>query len=255
MKKRLVIGNWKMNPIFVSDAPSGVEDMVSLADEIDDAIEEIEGNQLKVVICPPTIGLQQVVSEADLTNLAVGAQNAWMGDEGAMTGEVSMRMLEELGINYVILGHSERRKNQNETDEIVAKKVKSALEHDLIPILCVGEQEKDKSEVAIHQLKKALQDLSTEQIERTVIAYEPVWAIGTGDNASTDYVADVVASLRRTVDELGGNGKQVLMLYGGSVNAQNASEYASNTQINGALVGGASLNADEFARIVAIFAK
>lgn len=253
MKKRLIIGNWKMNPEFVSKSPDRNE-MVALAHDTEDAFLNLNLDREKVgvVICPPLIGLQDVIDTVGL--IFVGAQNGWPGDTGAVTGEVSMGMIYRSGAQFVIIGHSERRKLQGESDELINQKVKSALEHDITPIVCVGEQEKGSLEGATYQLKKALSGVNVEQIERTVIAYEPVWAIGTGDAATPEYINDVIDSLRHAIKEMSADSSKVRILYGGSVTKENAASYAKVENIDGALVGGASLNIDEFSQIITNFA-
>lgn len=252
MKKRLIVGNWKMNPKFVSDS-SGKEEMVALAQQVEDEVLSLNPNRDKidVAICPPLVGLQSVFDTIRL--ILVGAQNGWPGDTGAVTGEVSMGMIHRAGAHFVIIGHSERRKFQGESDELINQKVKSALEHDIVPIICVGEQEKDKPESVDQQLKKALQGLNAQQIERCVIAYEPVWAIGTGDAASPEYVENVINGLRDAIDAMPADSSKVRILYGGSVDSSNAEQYAKIENIDGALVGGASLDPQEFAKIVYSF--
>lgn len=248
MKKRFVIGNWKMNPVTVDGAMELAKDIDGLVDKLD-----LDKNKIVTIICPAFIGLEEI-AKLSLHSIGIGAQDAWPGKSGAFTGEVSMEMLKSLGIQNVILGHSERRRYQNETSKIVNQKTQSALAHNITPIICVGEEQKGQGESVAAQLTESLQDLNKEEINKIIVAYEPVWAIGTGDNADANYVATVITSLRKAISDLGGNGEQIPMLYGGSVNAQNASEYANDPQINGALVGGASLDVEEFNRIVKAFA-
>lgn len=248
MKKRFVIGNWKMNPVTVDGAMELAKDVDGLVDKLG-----LDKSKIATLICPPFIGLEEIV-KLSLDSISIGAQDAWPGEKGAFTGEVSMGMIKKMNIGYVILGHSERRRYQNETSKIVNQKTQSALAHDIAPIICVGEEQKGQGESVAMQLTESLQDLKKEEINKIIVAYEPVWAIGTGDNADASYVATVVTSLRQAITDLGGNGEQIPMLYGGSVNAQNATEYANDPQIDGALVGGASLDAEEFSKIVKAFA-
>jgi len=238
--KNLIVANWKENPTTQKEAEE-------LFNAVKRGVEGVGG--VEVVICPPFVYLSL------LKGLTLGAQNVSYKDKGAYTGEVSPLMLKDLNVKYVILGHSEVRRNFNETNEIVNKKVKEVLAAGLNPILCIGEQEgKNKEEVLQIQLKEGLKGISNFkfQISNLIIAYEPVWAIGTGNNCSVEetknsvtYIREVIAGLysKKTADE-------ITILYGGSVNSKNSTEYLKNTGISGLLVGGASLKAEDFVKIV-----
>lgn len=247
MIKRLVVGNWKMNPVANDSA-------IELAKDIDGAVAKLnlDNSKVEAVICPPFTEIEEI-ARISRASIAIGAQDAWPGESGAFTGEVSMGMLAKIDIDYVILGHSERRRYQNETSEVVNQKLKSALKYNITPIVCVGESEKGQHELVTKQLIESVKGLTSEEINKIVIAYEPVWAIGTGDNADGNYVVDVLTNLRTVLNNQGANQPSVPILYGGSVNAKNATEYASRMEINGVLVGGASINAEEFIKIIKAF--
>jgi triosephosphate isomerase len=255
MRKPLIAANWKMN----MDTISGYDLMDDMMDQLD-AIEEVD-----VAICPPSVLLESFAELFDGTGLYLGAQNMFWEDKGAYTGEVSPVMLKNVGCDFVILGHSERRQIFGETDDWVRRKVEAALRHDLRPIICVGENlEQNRSgqtmEVVDRQVRDALEGLVPQlgpdsvKIPDVVIAYEPIWAIGTGLPATGEGANEVIGAIRRIVAELHGEdaAEEMRILYGGSVNAENIGEFVSQPEIDGALVGGASLDADGFVRIVAV---
>lgn len=211
----------------------------------------------EVVVCPPTICLDAVVKAVKGTNIEVGAQNMHFEESGAFTGETSPAMLEEMGIKYVILGHSERRQYFAENDADLNKKIKKAFEHNLIPILCIGETLEEREaniteEVLARQIKLDLAGLEKEQVEKLVIAYEPIWAIGTGKTATADQAEETIAFVRKTVAGMFGEetAEKMRIQYGGSVKPSTIKEQMAKPNIDGGLIGGASLKAEDFAAIV-----
>ena len=245
MRNKIVAGNWKMN---MSPARA-VELINSLKDKINTT-------EVDVVVCPPFVCLPAVLEAVEGTAISVGAQNMHFEEKGAFTGEVAPSMLVELGVKYVIIGHSERRQYFGETDETVNKKVLKAIEHGLLPIICVGESLAEREQgVTIDlvrlQTKIALKDVKPEDAKKVVIAYEPIWAIGTGRTATSEQAEEVCKAIRNVVAEIYGSkvADEVRVQYGGSVNAGNANELFNMGNIDGGLVGGASLK-EEFASIV-----
>lgn len=244
MRKKIVAGNWKMNKT-PSEAAKLMEEMKPL----------VANSSVDVVVCPPFVCLETVLKAVEGTNISVGAQNMYFEESGAYTGEVAPAMLTEMGVKYVILGHSERRQYFAETDETVGKKVKKALEHGLIPIVCVGESLKEReegvtNELVSRQTKIALDGLSKEDAAKVVIAYEPIWAIGTGKTATADQAEEVCAVIRDTLKEMfGETAEEMRIQYGGSMNAGNAKELMDKPNIDGGLIGGASLKAQDFSVI------
>jgi triosephosphate isomerase (TIM) len=248
MRKKIVAANWKMNMMQARSARF----VESLLLEIGD-ISDVE-----VVILPPFTAIVKVTEAlASAPNIKVGAQNMHWARSGAFTGEISAALLRDLFVHYVLLGHSERRTLFGETDEIVNRKVRAAHEAALRPIVCVGEtlEQRDKGNVekilAI-QLRGSLKDLSEKELQETVIAYEPVWAIGTGRNATPEQAQEAHTFIRHTLREMANDATadRVRIQYGGSVKPENARELMSQTDIDGALVGGASLDPRSFAQIV-----
>lgn len=228
------------------------------------AIEFIEGiaplvknSEAEIILCVPYTDLFYSLLTAQNTNIKIGAQNMHWEESGAYTGEVSGEMLKCIGVEYVIIGHSERRQYFNETDETVNKKVKAALRNDLKPIVCVGEtleqREAGKTEEVItSQTKLALEGLTEEQVQNTIIDYEPIWAIGTGKTATAEDANNSIKDIRNEIRKNYGQNiaENVIIQYGGSVKASNAKELFSTSDIDGGLVGGASLKVEEFANIV-----
>jgi triosephosphate isomerase len=246
MRKRIVAGNWKMNKTPVQTK------------ELIETLKPLIGSEEKteVVFCPPYICLTTAVEAVKGTNIKIGAQNMYYEESGAFTGEVAPNMLKEAGCDYVILGHSERRGYFGETDELINKKVLKAFEHDLIPIICVGEtleqREQGITEDLVRlQTKIALKDVPASDAEKAVIAYEPIWAIGTGKTATNEQAQEVCGAIRKVLCEVYGKetAEKIRIQYGGSVNAGNAADLFAMPDIDGGLVGGASLKAD-FADIV-----
>lgn len=246
MRKPIIAGNWKMN--------NTKKESKTLAKEL---IPLVENANIDIVICPTYLSLDSVVDLTKNTSIKVGAQNMHFEESGAFTGEVSAEMLQELGIEYVIIGHSERRQYFNESNQTVNKKMVKALQSNLTPILCVGEtleeREENKAQVILtSQVEQGLKGLSKEEIERVIIAYEPIWAIGTGKTASSEDANEACGWIRDKVKELTDSetAETVRIQYGGSVKPANIKELMSQPHIDGALVGGASLKADQFAAIV-----
>ncbi|MCI9087730.1 MAG: triose-phosphate isomerase [Clostridia bacterium] len=246
MRKKVIAGNWKMNKL--------PNEAIAFIEQITPMVKDTEN---EVILCVPYVDLFYSLLSAQNTNIKVGAQNMHWEEKGAYTGEVSGQMLKSIGVEYVIIGHSERRQYFAETDETVNKKVKAALTNGLKPIICVGEtleqREQGKAEEIItKQTMLALEGLSKEQMENIVLAYEPIWAIGTGKTATSEDANNSIKSIRNKVAELYGKeiAEKIIILYGGSVKADNAKELFSTTDIDGGLVGGASLKVEEFSKIV-----
>ena len=243
MRKKVIAGNWKMNML----PNEAIEFMMQLEPMVKDTKNE-------VVICAPFTDLFYTINCAQDTNIHVGAQNMHWEEKGAYTGEVSPSMLKSINCEYVIIGHSERRQYFAETDEIVNKKVKAALEYGLKPIICVGETLEEKEdgktvEVITEQISKALKDLTLEDLRTIIVAYEPIWAIGTGKTATKEDANNSIKAIREQISKDFGT-DDVTILYGGSVKPSNAKELFQMPDIDGGLVGGASLKADLFGQIV-----
>lgn len=245
MRKKFIAGNWKMNK-----TPKEALELVKMLKE------KVNTSEKDVVFCPPTIELMTVADELKDTQICVGAQNMYYKDSGAFTGEVSADMLTQAGAKYVIIGHSERRTYFAETDEIVNKKVIKAIEKNIIPIVCVGESLSQREDnIAIEfiriQVKIALKDVTKEDAKKVIIAYEPIWAIGTGKTATSEQAQEICFQIRNVLKEIYDveTADTIRILYGGSVNASNAKELFSMSDIDGGLIGGASLK-EEFEKIV-----
>lgn len=248
MRKQIIAGNWKMH--------TDLAEATILVEGIKAALTEGEVSR-EVVVCPPFTGLSTVADLIEDTEVRLGAQNMYFEPKGAFTGEVSPLMLTDVGCHYIILGHSERREYFGETDALINQKIKAAFQYDLIPILCVGEslaqREANETQTFINsQLTAGLADLTAEQVSQMVIAYEPIWAIGTGKTATAEQAGEVCTAIRAKVAELfDKETAEVLRIqYGGSVKGSNAQEILSQLDIDGALVGGASLKADDFMAII-----
>jgi triosephosphate isomerase len=246
MRERVIAGNWKMNPATLDEA-------VGLAHAVQDAARTVPA--VTTVICPPTIWLADVRRELGSDGMAIGAQTMHFEERGAFTGETSPLMLAGLA-DFVILGHSERRQYDGETDELVGRKVASAVAHGLRPIAAIGERAEERrngatAAVIDRQLRAAIGGLDRLAGSGLVIAYEPVWAIGTGDAASAEDAQEVCAEIRQILRETdAGAADEVPVQYGGSVTAENAAELFAQPDIDGALVGGASLKPEQFAAIL-----
>lgn len=245
MRKKIVAGNWKMNK-----TPAEAAALAQLLKP------KMENDKAEVVFCVPYVDLIPVAEVIKGTNIRLGAENLHFEDKGAYTGEISAPMLKEIGVECVVIGHSERREYFAETDETVNKKVKKALEYGLTPIMCCGESLAEREDgITIEkiriQIKKGMKGLTAEQAKQVVIAYEPIWAIGTGKVATTEQAQEVCAAVRGVLGELFGSdaAQEISILYGGSVNAGNAAQLFKMPDIDGGLVGGASLK-EEFETIV-----
>tara|TARA_Y100001935_G_scaffold238369_1_gene224798 strand:- start:155040 stop:155810 length:771 start_codon:yes stop_codon:yes gene_type:complete len=253
MRRFLIAGNWKMNcgPADAAELLEGLkENKAEVADEVD------------VLVCPPFVSLSMSVNYLHDTDIQVGAQNLHFEDNGAYTGEVSASMLVEAGCAYVIIGHSERREYFGETDETVNKKVKKALSADLVPVICCGEtldQRKagDHFDLVKTQITAAFAGLSADEALDTVVAYEPIWAIGTGETASPEQAQEMHAHLRSVLADLydEDTAEGIRILYGGSMKPGNAEELLGQKDVDGGLIGGASLKADSFAEVITIAEK
>lgn len=246
MRRKVIAGNWKMN--MLPDAT------IRFIDELTPLVKD---TQSEVILCVPYTDLFYALLTAQNTNIKIGAQNMHWEESGAYTGEISAPMLKSIGVEYVIIGHSERRQYFNETDESVNKKIKTAFKYELNPIVCVGEtlEERENGEAikkVTDQVMLALDGLTEKQVENTIIAYEPIWAIGTGKTATSDDANEMAKAIRQKITNLYGQNtaERVIIQYGGSVKASNSKELFSTSDIDGALVGGASLKSDEFEKIV-----
>ena len=246
MRRKVIAGNWKMN-MLPNEAIKFIEDFAPL----------VKNTENEVILCVPYTDLFYALLTAQDTNIKIGAQNMHYEEKGAYTGEVSGQMLKCIGVEYVIIGHSERRQYFAETDETVNKKIKAAFANDLKPIVCVGETLEQKeagvtAQIITDQTKLALDGLTPEQVKNTIIAYEPIWAIGTGKTATSEDANNSIKEIRKKISEIYGNevANSVIIQYGGSVKSSNAKELFTTSDIDGGLVGGASLKADEFSKIV-----
>ncbi len=249
MRKSFVAGNWKMN----TDSSSSV----TLVKDVISGCSEIAGESVDVAVCPPFVYLQAVANAVSATHIAVGAQDIFYEQKGAFTGEISAGMLKDIGCSYCLCGHSERRHVIGETDELVNKKVSAAINGGLLPIFCVGEllEQREASqteEVVTRQIKAGLAGLHNEKASAVTIAYEPVWAIGTGRTASAQQAQEVHALIRGLIGQIYDNelAQQIRIMYGGSAKPGNAAELMAQPDIDGLLVGGASLKAEDFLAII-----
>lgn len=248
-RQKIVAGNWKMNKTF--------EQAEELLYAIAEGLDETDTDRVTVVVCPPSLYIEMAGDLAEESGFFVGAQNIYDQDSGAFTGEISAPMLASMGADFVILGHSERRNYFGETDDFINRKVKAALKHNLIPILCCGENLGERSqgiqqEIVRSQLLKCLEGVSHEEMMKIVVAYEPVWAIGTGVNATPAQAQEMHAFIRQLIAGIydDSTAEQITILYGGSCNSGNAGELFSQPDVDGGLIGGASLKVDEFLKIV-----
>lgn len=246
MRKAIIAGNWKMN--------NTIQEAIDLVKELKPLVKDAGCD---VVVCPTFLSLPAVIEECKDSNIMVGAQNMHFEESGAFTGEVSPLMLKELGVKFVIVGHSERRQYFNETDETINKKLKTAFEHKIVPILCVGESLQQRElgiteEILGAQIKQDLIGIKKEQVENMVIAYEPIWAIGTGKTATADDANNTIGFIRDVIGKLYGEdvADKVRIQYGGSVKPSTIKEQMLKEHIDGGLIGGASLKASDFAAIV-----
>ena len=246
MRKKVIAGNWKMN-MLPNEAISMITNLAPL----------VKDSDVEVVLCVPYTDLFYSLLTAQGTNIKIGAQNMHFEEKGAYTGEISAKMLKSIGVEYVIIGHSERRQYFAETDETVNKKIKTAFANNLKPIVCVGETLDQREQgiafdVIQEQTKKALEGLSNEEVQKTIIAYEPIWAIGTGKTATKEDANDAIKKIREKIAEIYGQNiaEGVIIQYGGSMKPENANDLLTMSDIDGGLIGGASLKAESFAKIV-----
>jgi len=246
MRKKVIAGNWKMNML----PNETIEYITEFAPLVKDTTNE-------VILCVPYTDLFYALLHTQDTNIKIGAQNIHWEEKGAYTGEISAKMLKSIGVEYVIIGHSERRQYFNETDESVNKKIKTAFANDLKPIVCVGEtlEEREQGEtekVITKQTRLALEGLTNQKVEETIIAYEPIWAIGTGKTATSEDANNSIKAIRNEIKDIYGEevASKVIIQYGGSVKSSNAKELFSTSDIDGGLVGGASLKPEEFSKII-----
>ena len=246
MRKKIIAGNWKMN-MLPDEAMKYVDTFSKL----------VKDTKNEVILCVPYTDLFYVLMATQDTNIKVGAQNMHFAEKGAYTGEVSGKMLKAIGVEYVIIGHSERRQYFAETDETVNKKIKAAFENNLKPIVCVGETLEQREQgltekIITDQTRLALDGLDKDQVKNVIIAYEPIWAIGTGKTATSEDANNSIKAIRCEAQKIYGNdvAENIIIQYGGSVKSTNAKELFETSDIDGGLVGGASLIPEEFAKIV-----
>jgi triosephosphate isomerase (TIM) len=247
MRKPIIAGNWKMHKTL-PEAKKFIEDVNGLVPSND---------KVESVVCAPALFLGQLVEAAKNHDLKIGAQNMHFEESGAFTGEISPKALEDIGVNYVIIGHSERREMFNETDETVNKKTIAAFKYNLTPIVCCGEtleqrENGETNDLVGSQVTKALEGLSEDQLKQTVIAYEPIWAIGTGKSSTAEDANETCAHIRKVLAERFSPevAEAIRIQYGGSVKPGNIKEYMAQSDIDGALVGGASLETDSFLQLL-----
>lgn len=248
MNNKIVIaGNWKMNFDHI-ETKNFICELKSLINKI---------KCCKIVLCVPYTNIMTAIKYVKGSKISIGAQNIHHEEKGAFTGEISANMLSKLGVKYVIIGHSERRMYFNENNNLINKKIKIALKYNINPILCIGESLEERqlnitNEVINQQLKIALNDISNENIKKIIIAYEPIWAIGTGKTATIDQINEVNLNIRNCLKKLYNSNisKVITIQYGGSMNIKNAKELLSQKEINGGLIGGASLNIKDFFDII-----
>ena len=248
MRKPIIIGNWKMN--------LNLEDARRLIVELRQGLSDIDEKTIDIVVCPTFVHLQGVNFQLPV-NIKLGAQDVFWKERGAYTGEVSPIMLKDVGVRYVIIGHSERRKNVQETDEVISKKVEVALAQKLFPVLCVGETKEEREKnltdsIIKEQVTKDLEGIKPASVERVIIAYEPVWAISSGKTPTREDANKVAKLIRKVIEERYSKDQadKIRILYGGSVDQRNIKEFVDQPQIDGALVGEASLSANKFIKIV-----
>ena len=246
MRKKVIAGNWKMNML--------PDETIKFIEELTPLVKDTNN---EVILCVPYTDLFYALLTAQNTNIKIGAQNMHFEEKGAYTGEVSGKMLKAINVEYIIIGHSERRQYFNETDETVNKKIKAAFNYGLKPKVCVGETLEEResgktTDIITKQTELALEGLTEEQVENTIIAYEPIWAIGTGKTATSEDANNSVKEIRNKIAKIYGQNvaDRVIIQYGGSVKSSNAKELFEMSDIDGGLVGGASLKADEFSKIV-----
>lgn len=248
MRKPLIAGNWKMN--------NTVSESIELVKELVKFMNKYEKDR-EVLICAPFTSLYSINQIVKDSKVKLGAQNMYFEEKGAFTGEISPVMLKDVGVEYIIIGHSERRQYFNETDKIVNKKIITSLKYNLKPIVCVGETLEQRElgkekEIIKNQIKNDFENIKKSDTKEIVIAYEPIWAIGTGKTATAEQANEIISFIREAISELYDTeiGKRIRIQYGGSVKPKNASEIMSQSDIDGALVGGASLKVEDFIKII-----
>lgn len=248
MRKKVIAGNWKMN--------MNLQESISLISGIKNGLGTLSSS-VEVIVCPPYTSLETTQTLVKNSSIKLGAQNMYFEESGAYTGEISASMLKSVGCEYVILGHSERRTIFGETDSTINKKIHKALASGLLPVFCIGETlaEREKKitfDVVKRQVVEGLKNINAENMKKIILAYEPVWAIGTGKVASKEQAEEVHAFIRKVITDLYSNdiAEQIIIQYGGSVKPDNAAELLSQPNIDGALVGGACLKADSFLGII-----
>ena len=246
MRRKVIAGNWKMN-MLPNEAMAFIKNIETI----------IKNTKNEVILCVPYTDLFYSLLTAQDTNIKIGAQNMHWEESGAYTGEVSAKMLKSINVEYVIIGHSERRQYFAETDETVNLKIKTAIKNELKPIVCVGEtleqRESGKAEEIITtQTKLALEGIDKNDVSKIILAYEPIWAIGTGKTATSEDANNSIKAIRKKASELYGEqiANEIIILYGGSVKPENAKELFSTSDIDGGLVGGASLKVEDFSKII-----
>jgi triosephosphate isomerase (TIM) len=252
MRIPLIAGNWKMY--------KDMEESVELANSLKSLVKDVDDSKVEIAICPTFVNLQAVAAVIKGSNIKLGAQNVYPKQEGAFTGEISPPMLRAIGCHYVIIGHSERREYFKETNEFINAKVKMSMDYGLFPILCVGEklEQREKgitNDVVKDHVTGGLKDVPKDKAQHIVIAYEPVWAIGTGKTATTEQAEEVHKFIRGLLREMYDEqtAQNIRIQYGGSVKPENAKALMSMPDIDGALVGGASLKADSFEQIIKFY--
>ncbi len=248
MRVPLIAGNWKMN--------NTIDESLDLAKSLIKFSNDFDKNR-EILICAPFTALYALKNVLQGSKIKLGAQNMYFEESGAYTGEISAIMLKDIGVDYVLIGHSERRQYFNESDELLNKKIKTALKFNIKPILCVGETLEQREanvekETVKAQIINGLNDINIDCLKDIVIAYEPVWAIGTGKTATSEQANEIISYIRSVIKELYNENvsENIIIQYGGSVKGSNASEIMSQSDIDGALVGGASLKAEEFIKII-----
>lgn len=252
MRRNIVAGNWKMNKNFAE-----ADDLIN---SIEETLRQYDTTDVDIIVCPPFPYLELVSDVSEDANFFVGAQNVAKFDNGAYTGEISASMLKSMAVDYCIVGHSERRKYFFETNQDIAQKIDLLLKEDITPIICVGESLEEREsgkhfEIIRKQVEEGIFHLKADDMQRCIIAYEPVWAIGTGKTATKEQAQEIHAFIRRLIEEKYNDdvAQEVSILYGGSCNSKNASELFSMKDVDGGLIGGASLKAKDFIEIACSF--
>ncbi|WP_163470084.1 triose-phosphate isomerase [Fusobacterium sp. IOR10] len=249
MRKTIIAGNWKMNKTN--------NETIQILNDLKKEIKEIEGiSNIGVVIGTPFTALSDAVKTVENSVIKIAAQNVYPKESGAYTGEISPAMLKDIGVEYVILGHSERRDYFKESNSFINEKIKAVLSHNMSPIFCIGEHLEDREagkvkEVITKQVKEGLANLSADEMKKVIVAYEPIWAIGTGKTATPEIAQETHEQIREVLKEMfGETSKEITIQYGGSMKPNNAKELLSQKDIDGGLIGGASLNAKDFSAII-----